>query len=57
MNNEGGYMVAKGNRMVTLSIYSAIYGVFQKYCEENTVMLSKRIEYTNYCCMHKKEQS
>ena len=37
-------MVAKGNKKVTLSIDSAIYDDFQKYCEENAIMLSKRIE-------------
>ena len=37
-------MVAKGNKKVTLSIDSAIYDAFQIYCEENAVMLSKRIE-------------
>ncbi len=41
-------MVAKkegnGKRKVTLSIDSKVYGGFQKYCEENAVMLSKKIE-------------
>ncbi len=37
-------MVAKGNKKVTLSIDSAIYDSFQTYCEENAIMLSKKIE-------------
>ncbi len=37
-------MVAKGNKKVTLSIDSSTYDAFQKYCEENAIMLSKRIE-------------
>jgi len=37
-------MVAKGNKKVTLSIDSAIYDSFQRYCEENAIMLSKKIE-------------
>lgn len=37
-------MVAKGNKKVTLSVDSVIYEAFQKYCEENAIMLSKRIE-------------
>ena len=37
-------MVAKGNKKVTLSIDQAIYDAFQKYCEDNAIMLSKRIE-------------
>lgn len=31
-------------KKVTLSVDSKIYGEFQKYCEENAVMLSKKIE-------------
>ncbi len=31
-------------KKVTLSIDSKIYGEFQKYCEENAIMLSKKIE-------------
>ena len=31
-------------RKVTLSIDSKIYGEFQKHCEENAIMLSKKIE-------------
>jgi len=33
-----------GNKKVTLSIDSAIYDSFQRYCEENAIMLSKKIE-------------
>jgi len=33
-------------RKVTLSIDSKIYDEFQRYCEENAIMLSKRIELT-----------
>lgn len=38
------YMVAKGNKKVTLSVDSGIYDAFQKYCNDNAIMLSKRIE-------------
>jgi hypothetical protein len=31
-------------KKVTLSVDSDIYGDFQKYCEENAIMLSKKIE-------------
>jgi len=31
-------------RKVTLSIDSDIYKSFQKYCEENAIMLSKKVE-------------
>ncbi len=31
-------------RKVTLSIDFKVYDEFQKYCEENAIMLSKRIE-------------
>jgi len=31
-------------KKVTLSIDSDIYNNFQKYCEENAIMLSKKIE-------------
>ncbi len=37
-------MVAKGNKKVTLSIDSAIYNSFQRYCDENAIMLSKKVE-------------
>lgn len=29
---------------VTLSIDSDVYRCFQKYCEENAIMLSKKVE-------------
>ncbi|MBI2004129.1 hypothetical protein HYS72_01560 [Candidatus Pacearchaeota archaeon] len=32
------------NKKVTLSIDAKTYENFQKYCEENAVMLSKKIE-------------
>ncbi len=32
------------NKKVTLSIDEDIYDEFQKYCNENAIMLSKRIE-------------
>ena len=32
------------NKKVTLSINIETYGDFQKYCEENALMLSKKIE-------------
>ena len=31
-------------KKVTLSIDSKVYDEFQKYCEENAIMLSKKIE-------------
>ena len=31
-------------KKVTLSINSEIYEEFQKYCEENAIMLSRKIE-------------
>jgi len=31
-------------KKVTLSIDSSIYDEFQKYCEDNAIMLSKNIE-------------
>ena len=31
-------------RKVTLSINDKIYAEFQKFCEENAIMLSKKIE-------------
>jgi len=31
-------------KKVTLSIDSGVYNEFQKYCEENAIMLSKKIE-------------
>lgn len=31
-------------KKVTLSIDPKIYSEFQKYCEENAIMLSKKIE-------------
>jgi len=37
-------MATKGKRKVTLSIDSAVYDAFQKYCEDNAIMLSKIIE-------------
>ncbi len=32
------------NKKVTLSIDEDVYGEFQEFCEENDIMLSKRIE-------------
>jgi len=32
------------NKKVTLSIDSSTYNSFRKYCDENAIMLSKRIE-------------
>ncbi len=31
-------------KKVTLSIESSVYSDFQKYCEDNAIMLSKKIE-------------
>jgi len=33
-----------GNKKVTLSLDENVYADFQKFCEENDLMLSKRIE-------------
>ncbi len=32
------------NKKVTLSIESSVYEKFQKFCDKNAIMLSKRIE-------------
>lgn len=32
------------NKKVTLSIDSKVYDSYKKYCEENAIMLSKKIE-------------
>ncbi len=31
-------------KKVTLSVESSVYNEFQKYCEENAIMLSKKME-------------
>ena len=31
-------------KKVTLSIDPKVYSMFQKYCEENAIMLSKKVE-------------
>ncbi len=31
-------------KKVTLSLESSIYGKFQDYCEENAIMLSRKVE-------------
>lgn len=33
-----------GKKKVTLSIDSSIYDSYRKHCEENAIMLSKKIE-------------
>jgi antitoxin component of RelBE/YafQ-DinJ toxin-antitoxin module len=33
-----------GNKKVTLSVDADVYAEFQKYCEENAIMLSKKVE-------------
>ena len=33
-----------GNKKVTLSIDPEIYDSFQTYCEENAILLSKKVE-------------
>ena len=33
-----------GKKKVTLSIESDVYNDFQRYCEDNAIMLSKKIE-------------
>jgi len=37
-------MAKKGNKKVTLSIDSSTYDKFRDYCDENAIMLSKKIE-------------
>lgn len=37
------------HKKVTLSIEASVYDKFKKYCDENAIMLSKRIE----LCMKK----
>jgi len=37
-------MLIMPKKKVTLSIDSSTYDSFQKYCEENAIMLSKNIE-------------
>ena len=37
-------MVNLAKRKVTLSVDSAVYLAYQKYCEENAILLSKKIE-------------
>ena len=34
----------RNKEKVTLSIDSGVYDSFQKYCEENAIMLSKKVE-------------
>jgi hypothetical protein len=36
--------VGNGKQKVTLSIDSEVYKKFQEHCEENAIMLSKKIE-------------
>lgn len=38
------YMNREKNKKVTLSIDSAIYNSFRQYCEDNAIMLSKKVE-------------
>lgn len=33
-----------GNKKVTLSVDSQVYQDFQSYCDQNAIMLSKKIE-------------
>jgi hypothetical protein len=33
-----------GKKKVTLSISSKVYDEFQEYCEENAIMISRKIE-------------
>jgi hypothetical protein len=32
------------NKKVTLSVDSSVYDKFRKYCDENAIMLSKKVE-------------
>ncbi len=36
--------IKMGNKKVTLSIEEKVYKKFQKYCNRNAIMLSKKIE-------------
>ncbi|MBW2976651.1 hypothetical protein KY347_04355 [Candidatus Woesearchaeota archaeon] len=38
-------------KKVTLSIDSETYDIFQKYCEENAIMLSKKVELFMKMCL------
>ncbi len=42
------------NKKVTLSIDADIYSDFQRYCEENAIMLSKKVEICMKKIMEKK---
>ena len=42
-------------KKVTLSVESRIYDEFKKYCEDNAIMLSKRIEMEMQKIMKRKE--
>jgi hypothetical protein len=44
-------------KKVTLSIDSKIYSEFQKYCEENAIMLSKKIELIMKDLLEKAEEN
>jgi hypothetical protein len=38
------FVLDRMHKKVTLSIESSIYDKYKKYCEENAIMLSKKIE-------------
>ena len=43
-------------KKVTLSVDSGIYKEFQKYCEDNAIMLSKKIEIVMRNIMNEKKE-
>lgn len=47
---------SSGKQKVTLSIDSDVYKAFQRYCEENAIMLSKIIEIDMKKIMEVKEK-
>ena len=49
-------LIFQGNRKVTLSIESEVYDKFQKYCEDNAILLSKKIELVMLDIMDEKKE-
>ncbi len=43
-------------KKVTLSIDSKVYKDFQKYCEDNAIMLSKKMEHITKKIMEEKNE-
>ncbi len=42
--NAERQLILMTKKKVTLSVESSVYNNFKKYCEDNAIMLSKRIE-------------